>query len=696
MAPLGNAVFLATVALGASNEVTPIEKVISLIQGMKDKVQSEGRDEARAYAKFACFCKDTTASKSTSIQRGTEKIGLRSATIADKTAEKEEDQAELADRQKKQEKNEQDLADTTSRCAKQKAEYEAEAADMSKAIQGLTDAIKAMKDSKPSFAQVKKSLGKTFALAEAMNLIQSPKHKKVAALIQAKVDPSDPEYDYHSNDIIEVCENLLVDYKGSKKDLDDEWAKTKKGCDETKAALNKAISNNDAAMKSLKKSIERLKKNIAGARLDLVEAQSTLQDDEQYLKDLTERCEARANDYDQRSNMRNDEITALSTALKILKKDVKGRADEVNVRAFIQEHTTPTEPAAVASQVVEKTVSLLQEVSTKMHSKTFLGLTQEDRKDKAVKLLRQTGQQIGSVTLTSLAERAAADPFKKIKGLIQKLIERLLTESKNEATKKGFCDTELGKARKERDFRFTESQDLSAKIAGLEAKRDALEEEISSLTKEIKQETAALKESTELREDEKEENQATLKTAKEGLEAVTEALQVLRSFYSQAAKAAFVQASPVDEDTAGAGFSGNYKGNQSGSKAVLDLLETISSDFERTISTTEAAEEHAHREYVKFSQEASASIAGKETKKELDTQDLATTRANLKTGMEDLNTAQDLLDAALKELEELKPTCIDTGMSYSERVKKREEEMAALKKALCILDEDNVEPECQK
>merc|ERR1719386_434699 len=129
--------------------------------------------------------------------------------------------------------------------------------------------------------------------------------------------------------------------------------------------------------------------------------------------------------------------------------------------------------------------------------------------NKALEVLRQEGNRIGSLALTSLAERAAADPFKKIKGLIQKLIERLLTESKNEATKKGFCDTELGKARKERDFRFTESQDLSAKIAGLEAKRDALEEEISSLTKEIKQETAALKESTELREDEKEENQAT-------------------------------------------------------------------------------------------------------------------------------------------------------------------------------------------
>ena len=34
------------------------------------------------------------------------------------------------------------------------------------------------------------------------------------------------------------------------------------------------------------------------------------------------------------------------------------------------------------------------------------------------------------------------------------------------------------------------------------------------------------------------------------------------------------------------------------------------------------------------------------------------------------------------------------GMSYAKRVEKREEEMSALKNALCILDTDNVESEC--
>merc|ERR1719463_394537 len=109
------------------------------------------------------------------------------------------------------------------------------------------------------------------------------------------------------------------------------------------------------------------------------------------------------------------------------------------------------------------------------------------RKEQARDVLRTEGQRLGSVALTSLAERVSSDPFKKIKGLIQKLIERLLTEAKNEATKKGFCDTELGKARKERDFRLQDAKDLSADLAGLEAKRDSLREEIKQLTSDIKE-----------------------------------------------------------------------------------------------------------------------------------------------------------------------------------------------------------------
>merc|ERR1719217_1348378 len=142
------------------------------------------------------------------------------------------------------------------------------------------------------------------------------------------------------------------------------------------------------------------------------------------------------------------------------------------------------------------------------------------------------------MVLVALSAKASADPFKKVKGLIQKLIERLLEESKAEATKKGFCDTEVGKAEKDRDYRFEEANDLSADLAKLEAKRDSLKAEIKELTADIKAETEALKETTKERKKEKEANAKTLATAKDGFEAVNNAILILKSFYKQAAKAA--------------------------------------------------------------------------------------------------------------------------------------------------------------
>jgi len=185
-----------------------------------------------------------------------------------------------------------------------------------------------------------------------------------------------------------------------------------------------------------------------------------------------------------------------------------------------------------------------------------------------------------------------------------------------------------------------------------------------------------LTEGTKLRKEEKAENAETLVKAKDGLEAVAEALMILKNFYSKAES--LLQASPVDEDTSGPGFAGPYKGKIEASKGVLGILEVIKSDFARTIRTTNASESKAAADFVEFDRASKADIAGKETKKLLDEQDLKTTKADIEQTTSDLQGAMKLLDDAVKTLEALQPTCVDTGMSYEERKEKRQAEMKAL------------------
>jgi len=320
----------------------------------------------------------------------------------------------------------------------------------------------------------------------------------------------------------------------------------------------------------------------------------------------------------------------------------------------------------------------------------------EARKQKVIALLSAEGNRLGSTILSSLSVKVMADPFIKVKKLIQELIERLVAEATSEATKKGFCDLELSKAEKNRNHRWQDVQRLSADLASLEAKQDELEEEITELSAALKDLTASLEEATRERSESKAENVATLKEAKEGLTAVSEALLVLKVFYKKGAKAkVLLQASPVDEDDPGA-ESGAYKGNQEASKGVIGLLEVIVSDFERTIKQASAQEQKESSDFVKAERTAKVDLGGKSTKLELDEQDLETPKTKIMESSQDMQRNMDLVDKALEELEELKPMCIDTGMSYEERVEKREEEVAALKKALCILDTEGVEQECQE
>jgi len=685
--------FALVAGVQLASAVTPVEKVINLLTDLKDEVTTEGAAEAATYDKFACFCKDTTEEKSLAITTGRDEIDSLSAEIGEDTAEKVKKSTELQEAKVKLETLNREIAENKALWDKEKAKYESTAADLSKAISSLEKAIDAMKDSKGAFLQVpaavRSAVKDQLALAAAMGLIEEKKRAAVNAFLQAgkaSVDPSDPSYEYHSDGIIGTLETLLKDFRDEKADLDEEWGKSDATFTSTDKDKNAQAVTTKDAIDELTSDISGLAKSIAEARGSLVEKEGFMQDDQAYLKDLTERCEDRANDWDQRSALRKGELEALAGALEVLENKVQDADEEVNKRALLQKA-----PAAVAAKIAPHATALVQEVQ-----EVNAGASMKARYSRVAELLNKEATRLDSPVLSTLATKVKlSDPFTKIKGLIQELIERLLAESAAEATKKGFCDTELGKAEKDRDFRWKDSKTLNLELRDLEIKQADLKDEISLLTEEIDTLKTNLDTTTTAREAQHEDNIEAIKVAKEGLAAVKEAITILKVFYKNAAKAnAFIQASPVDEDTSGPGFKGNYGGNQNASKGIIGMLEVIQSDFERTAKTTEASEQSSHAEFIKFDRTSKSDISGKETKMMLDEEDLSTTENRITQAMTDLQTQMNLLDSALERLEELKPMCIDSGMSYAKRVEKREEEMAALKQALCILDTNNVETEC--
>merc|ERR1719181_333493 len=115
------------------------------------------------------------------------------------------------------------------------------------------------------------------------------------------------------------------------------------------------------------------------------------------------------------------------------------------------------------------------------------------------------------------------------------------------------------------------------------------------------------------------------------------------------------------------------------------MIEVIKSDFERLDADTTAAEAAAQKEYDAFMADSKADKAAKETdiehktaKKQDETQALTVT-------VEDLEGTQKELEAALGYFDKLKPSCVEAGVSYEDRVARRKEEIESLQQALKIL-----------
>merc|ERR1719337_504659 len=87
-----------------------------------------------------------------------------------------------------------------------------------------------------------------------------------------------------------------------------------------------------------------------------------------------------------------------------------------------------------------------------------------------------------------------------------------------------------------------------------------------------------------------------------------------------------------------------------------------------------------------FMTETGVSLAEKTMAEEQKTKYKDDTIAKLESADADLASQSKLLVTNIEELIELQPPCVDTGMSYEERVARREQEIESLKKALCILE----------
>merc|ERR1719375_620163 len=202
------------------------------------------------------------------------------------------------------------------------------------------------------------------------------------------------------------------------------------------------------------------------------------------------------------------------------------------------------------------------------------------------------------------------------------------------------------------------------------AKSNKLKEEVATLQKELSDLARAQSEMDKLRAEEKAAFDKNSAEMKKGLKGIRLALKVLNDYYAKADK------SHSSSDGAGSG--------------IIGLLEVCESDFSKVLAEMTATEETAVNEYEKTTKENEIAKATKDQDVKYKTKEAKGLDKDTAEATADKSGVQEELDATMEYYKGIKARCITKPVSYADRVKAREAEIAGLKEALSILDGEAV------
>lgn len=682
------AVVGAVAACAGAETVTPVEKVIELLKNLAAKTTAEGKKDAAAYDKYACFCKEQADDKLYAIEKSQKKIGKLDAKINELTNAVAELNTQISDLSVTISDHEAEIKTITEHSDTAHAGYVEQARELDGCIDALGRAMKAMEDSKKG--QEGDSDLDLVQIREGSKLLHPDAKVSVMAALQKLSKPGEAHaYTYQSNDIIATLQDLLRTFKENKKEMDEE-----------EFARNSAFEKKKLAFENEKKFAEKDKAEreaIVEAKNEELQAQQKEQSDETQMKNadqsfldvLTEDCQTKANEWDARSSMRADELKTLNDAMTTLKEGAKENYGANKKLSGIQQHSVVTKGGGHWEWVEgPKAVSFLQVRNNN-------GAPQ-----KAIQLLTQEAARLRSDVLSAavmkMTVNLSQDHFVKVRAVIKDLISRLEDAAEAEATTKSFCDQGMAAATASRDEANGIIEDKTAEISVADSEVNLLKEEISALKKGIADNMKALNEATELRNAEKADNEKTIEDATAGHEAVDFAITTLQQFYESSSllqkKVTYV---PPNSDR-----SGNTVADlapevmtvsddraQAASKGIIALLDVILSDFERTLekvredeNTAQAGLETMEADTKSDNEAKQADIDSKETR-------LSELSDEIIEHTQDKKDGQKQLDEAKKKLSELKPMCVEGEETYEARVQKRQKEIEALKEAQQLLDE---------
>merc|ERR1719156_214849 len=657
--------------IATAGAVSPVQKVIELLEECKGKVAKDLAAEASVMEEYTTFCDDESKEKGYAIETSSREIGELGATIEDAKATvlaKTDEMSELGSLLGAKDK---ELADATGVRSAKKEEFVAAEKELVKSVDECARAVQALekgmafmqggrkREAKKQLKAVQMAITSVVA---AISIDTESTRKLKSFLQQTSADTENDDltlkqpqakmvaYESKSGGIIQTVKDMQAKAEAELSDLRKKEMADAHEFSMLESSLKSEISHNQEKLGAATKAKAGAEEAGATAEGDLAETTKTKAADEEYLSTLTTECETAAKEWAARQASAKEEMAAIDKAKEILVSGVVAFAQVGSSSKRVSFDDDDSE-SDEKSEVRSKLVSKIQKLGKKFHS---FGLMQ-------------------------LASVASSDPFVKIRGLIEDMIEKLLKEAQEEASQKAFCDEEMGKSKTSQAEKTATIEKLQTRIDGAEATIAELTEAVKSLEAEVAAIDKAQAEATSIRTKENADNTAAISDFRQSADAVVAAMGVLKSFYEGSA---LVQTNSKTTKSARPSFGGAKTDAGSG---IISVLEVAESDFTRLLAETETAEDAAASAYEKSSEENKISKTTKLADAKAKKSEIKSLTVQLGHSKEDHASTSTELDAVNAYIDKLRPQCEEKAMSYAEKKAAREAEIAGLKEALEIL-----------
>merc|ERR1719231_1881800 len=273
----------------------------------------------------------------------------------------------------------------------------------------------------------------------------------------------------------------------------------------------------------------------------------------------------------------------------------------------------------------------------------------------------------------------AMDP---VKNLLHEMIVKLEDELAAEVSHHEWCETEKATS-------AAAKQEREENIASLEAEIEALTTAIQQLTSEIaflQSELVRIQQETDEAIRLRKEEHHTFVKAKEDHDNVIAALEKAMSALSGQYGFIQLRATTHGKQSPFAEYGSGGASGASAMEMLQDLLNRYSearTELVQSEETAQKAHEDLLRKNEQFRKDTTQTKQAKETEKRQKTERLGNARVELSANRQELAEV-------VQYIADLRPSCDDIRVTFEERKKRREAEIAALKETLSVLEDPSM------